>query len=69
MKRFLIVLGLLVSLCLTGCVRWPTVVVGDSSGYLQYNRATGLLEVIWEKHLSVKDTVQMKSLPDSIKDR
>lgn len=65
MKRFIeIVLGLFSVLVFVGCSRWPTVVVGDSSGMLHYNRATGVLEVLWEKHVQTADTVQKKPSPN-----
>lgn len=66
MKKSSVVLGLIVILVFGSCSRWPSVVIGDSSGYLQYNRSTGILEILWEKHVEVKDTSLTKSLPDSI---
>lgn len=66
MKKGYIVLGLIVILVFGSCSRWPSVVIGDSSGYLQYNRSTGILEILWEKHVEVKDSSLSKSLPDSI---
>lgn len=50
-KRFLIVL--LVGLLCQACGRWPQIIIGDSSGILTYNRNTGQLEVLWEKHAKV----------------
>lgn len=58
--------SLLIVIAFLSCSRWPTVVVGDSSGYLQYNRSTGVLEVLWEKHFKTKDSVYVKNLPDTI---
>ncbi len=50
-KRFLIVLA--AGLMFQACSRWPQIVIGDSSGILTYNRHTGQLEVLWEKHAKV----------------
>lgn len=66
MKKGYIVLGLIMILVFGSCSRWPSVVIGDSSGYLQYNRSTGILEILWEKHVEVKDTSLTKNQPDSI---
>lgn len=66
MKKGLIVLGLIIVMVFVSCSRWPSVVIGDSSGYLQYNRSTGILEILWEKHVQVKDSSLTKSLPDSV---
>lgn len=52
-KRFLIVL--LTGLMCQACSRWPQIIIGDSSGILTYNRHTGQLEVLWEKHAKVVD--------------
>ncbi len=60
------VFSLLIVIAFLSCSRWPTVVVGDSSGYLQYNRSTGVLEVIWEKHFKAKDSVYVQNQPDTI---
>jgi len=46
------------------CYVWPSFVVGDSSGYISYDRNTRKLEVIWEKHLEVRDST--KHLRDSL---
>ena len=46
------------------CYVWPSFVVGDSSGYISYDRNTRKLEVIWEKHLEVRDST--KHVRDSI---
>lgn len=58
--------SLMIVLAFLSCSRWPTVVVGDSSGYLQYNRSTGVLEVLWEKHFKTKDSAYVQNLPDTI---
>lgn len=46
------------------CYVWPSFVVGDSSGYISYDRNTRKLEVIWEKHLEVRDST--KHVQDTI---
>jgi len=46
------------------CYVWPSFVVGDSSGYISYDRNTRKLEVIWEKHLEVRDST--KHIRDSL---
>ena len=51
-----------------GCYQWPSFVIGDSSGYISYDRNTRKLEVLWEKHLEVKDSTHQASLVDSIQD-
>ena len=58
--------SLLIVIAFLSCSRWPTVVVGDSSGYLQYNRSTGVLEILWEKHFKTKDSVYVQNQPDTI---
>jgi hypothetical protein len=67
MKLIVKVLFLVVIMLMVGCGRWPNVVIGDSSGYLQYNRSTGILEILWEKHVQVRDTAGTKIIPDSIR--
>ena len=59
-KRFLIVL--LAGLICQACSRWPQIIIGDSSGILTYNRHTGQLEVLWEKHATV---VNQSAIPDN----
>lgn len=58
------VIGLMVQ----GCYQWPSFVIGDSSGYITYDRNTRKLEVLWEKHIVVKDSLHRASLVDSIQD-
>lgn len=53
---------------LQGCYQWPSFVIGDSSGYISYDRNTRKLEVLWEKHLEVKDSTHHVSLVDSVQD-
>lgn len=65
-KRFLIVL--LVGLLCQACSRWPQIFIGDSSGILTYNRHTGQLEVLWEKHAKVVDQNASSANADSIPD-
>lgn len=64
-KRFLIVL--LAGLICQACSRWPQIIIGDSSGILTYNRHTGQLEVLWEKHAKVvnqeADSINADSIP------
>ena len=54
--RFVVLLG--VGALLQSCYVWPSFVVGDSSGYISYDRNTRKLEVIWEKHLEVRDSTK-----------
>jgi len=64
--RFVIIpiIGVLVQ----GCYTWPSFVIGDSSGYISYDRNTRKLEVLWEKHIEVKDSLHGASLVDSVQD-
>lgn len=64
-KRFLIV-GL-AGLIFQACSRWPQIIIGDSSGILTYNRHTGQLEVLWEKHAKVVNQNASSANADSIK--
>lgn len=64
-KRFLIVL--LAGLIFQGCSQWPQIIIGDSSGILTYNRHTGQLEVLWEKHAKVVNQNASSENADSIK--
>lgn len=50
---------------LSGCVQWPSFIIGDSSGYIQYDRNTRRLEVLWEKHIQVKDSIHHAAQIDS----
>lgn len=65
-KRLLVlpIIGVLVQ----GCYQWPSFVIGDSSGYITYDRNTRKLEVLWEKHIEVKDSLHRASQVDSIQD-
>jgi hypothetical protein len=58
----------IVGVLLQGCYTWPSFVIGDSSGYISYDRNTRKLEVLWEKHIEVKDSLHTASLVDSIQD-
>ena len=64
--RFIIlpIIGVLVQ----GCYTWPSFVIGDSSGYITYDRNTRKLEVLWEKHIVVKDSLHGASLVESSRD-
>lgn len=66
--RFNLIVPILIGIFFTGCVQWPSFVIGDSSGYIRYDRNTRQLEVLWEKHVEVRDTFQRASLVDSIQD-
>lgn len=63
-KRFLIVV--LAGLICQACSRWPQIIIGDSSGILTYNRNTGQLEVLWEKHATVVNQNACSANVDSI---
>lgn len=58
------IIGVLVQ----GCYTLPSFVIGDSSGYITYDRNTRKLEVLWEKHIEVRDSLHHASLVDSIQD-
>ena len=64
--RFNLIVPILIGMMFTGCVQWPSFVIGDSSGYIRYDRNTRQLEVLWEKHVEVRDTFQRASLVDSV---
>lgn len=57
---------LVISFALQGCYTWPSFVIGDSSGYISYDRNTRKLEVLWEKHVQLQDSTKAASLVDSI---
>lgn len=57
---------LVISFALQGCYTWPSFVIGDSSGYISYDRNTRKLEVLWEKHVQLQDSTKATSLVDSI---
>ncbi len=63
--RFRLIGLLSLSSLLSGCVRWPSFIIGDSSGYIQYDRNTRRLEVLWEKHVQVKDSIHHAAPVDS----
>lgn len=58
--------GLLV---MQACTSWPRIYVGDSSGIITYNRMTGVLEVLWEKHTQMKSPQVDTTFNDSIPNR
>ena len=62
--RLVVLLGF--SFALLGCNTWPSFVIGDSSGYISYDRNTRKLEVLWEKHVQLQDSTKQASLVDSI---
>lgn len=66
MRKIILGLWLFLEVSLCGCSRFPTLVLGNSSGYLQYDRRTGKLEVTWESNLKVDNTKVHLSAPDSI---
>lgn len=66
--RFNLIVPILIGMMFTGCVQWPSFVIGDSSGYIRYDRNTRQLEVLWEKHVEVRDTFQTASQVGSIQD-
>lgn len=66
MRKVKLGLWLLLGVSLCGCSRFPTLVLGNSSGYLQYDRRTGKLEVTWESNFKVDNTEIHLSAPDSI---
>lgn len=55
--RFRLIGLLCMGSLLSGCMQWPSFIIGDSSGYIQYDRNTRRLEVLWEKHIQVKDSI------------
>lgn len=66
--RFSLIVPILIGIAFTGCVQWPSFVIGDSSGYIRYDRNTRQLEVLWEKHVELRDTFQTASRVGSIQD-
>ena len=58
----------IIGLMVQGCYQWPSFVIGDSSGYITYDRNTRKLEVLWEKHIEVKDSLHGHPWVDSIQD-
>ena len=66
MRKILLGLWFLLGVSLCGCSRFPTLVLGNSSGYLQYDRRTGKLEVTWESNIKVDNTQKLLYAPDSI---
>lgn len=65
---FAFIVLLLMDMLLVGCYSWPSFVIGDSSGYISYDRNTRKLEVLWEKHIEVRDTTINGAPVDSIQD-
>lgn len=67
MKKVYLIIILGICVLSQSCTRWPQLIIGDSSGILTYNRHTGQLEVLWEKHAQVvspqADSVKADSIP------
>lgn len=63
--RFRLIGLLFMGSLLSGCMQWPSFIIGDSSGYIQYDRNTRRLEVLWEKHIQVKDSIHHAAKVDS----
>lgn len=66
--RFKLIVIPIMGVLVQGCYTWPSFVIGDSNGYISYDRNTRKLEVLWEKHIEVKDSISRASLVDSIQD-
>lgn len=66
--RFKLIVIPIMGVLVQGCYTWPSFVIGDSSGYISYDRNTRKIEVLWEKHIEVKDSISRASLVDSIQD-
>lgn len=49
----------LMAVVMLSCQRWPTVVLGNSSGSLRYDRNARILEIIWENHFEAIDTISV----------
>ena len=63
--RFRLIGLLCMGSLLSGCMQWPSFIIGDSSGYIQYDRNTRRLEVLWEKHVQVRDSIHHAAQSDS----
>lgn len=63
--RFRLIGLLFMGSLLAGCMQWPSFIIGDSSGYIQYDRNTRRLEVLWEKHVQVRDSIHHAAQSDS----
>lgn len=63
--RFRLIGLLFMGSLLSGCIQWPSFIIGDSSGYIQYDRNTRRLEVLWEKHVQVRDSIHHAAQVDS----
>lgn len=64
--RFKLLLLVAIILILQSCYRWPSFIIRDGNGYLQYDRSSGKLEFIWENHIQVNDTIRDTIRVDSI---
>ena len=61
--RFLLLCGLCV--LVTSCYRWPSFCIGDSTGYISYDKNTRKLEVLWENHFKSATVIQDSMKVDS----
>ena len=64
--RFKLLLLVAITLILQSCYRWPSFIIRDGNGYLQYDRNSGKLEFIWENHIQLNDTIRDTVRVDSI---
>lgn len=64
--RFKLLLLAASVLILQSCYRWPSFIIRDGNGYLQYDRSSGKLEFIWENHVQINDTIRDAIRVDSI---
>lgn len=64
--RFKFLLLMAIVLILQSCYRWPSFIIRDGNGYLQYDRNQGKLEFIWENHIQVNDSIRDVIHVDSI---
>lgn len=58
MKRFGLILLCGLGVLMTSCYRWPSFCIGDSEGYISYDRNTRKFEVIWENHFKSATVIQ-----------
>lgn len=69
MRKVKCLIVLVSLLIMQACTSWPRIYVGDSSGIITYNRMTGVLEVLWEKHTRMKSPQVDTTFNDSIPNR
>lgn len=58
MKRFGLIFLCGFCVQMTSCYRWPSFCIGDSTGYISYDKNTRKLEVIWENHFKSATVIQ-----------